>query len=103
MANCVSRVPRLTLLDFIQTNWIYEPVLRMQLIHMQGTYSAYTWAPQAALVVKNLQVPSLGWEHPLEKEMATRSSILALKIPWTKSLVDYNPWGPKESDTTEAT
>jgi len=28
-------------------------------------------------------VPSLGWEDPLEKEMATHSSILALKIPWT--------------------
>lgn len=33
MANCVSWVPRLTLLD-LQTNWIYEPVLRMELIHM---------------------------------------------------------------------
>ena len=29
-------------------------------------------------------VPSLGWEDPLEKEMATRSSILAWKIPWTE-------------------
>ena len=27
---------------------------------------------------------SLGWENPLEKEMATHSSILAWKIPWTK-------------------
>ena len=26
----------------------------------------------------------LGWEDPLEKEMATYSSILALKIPWTE-------------------
>ena len=30
------------------------------------------------------QVGSLGWEDPLEKEMATHSSILAWKIPWTK-------------------
>ena len=29
-------------------------------------------------------VRSLGWEDPLEKEMATHSSILALKIPWTE-------------------
>ena len=29
-------------------------------------------------------VHSLGWEDPLEKEMATHSSILALEIPWTK-------------------
>ena len=30
------------------------------------------------------QVQSLGWEDPLEKEMATHSSALAWKIPWTK-------------------
>ena len=28
--------------------------------------------------------PMLGWEDPLEKEMATHSGILAWKIPWTK-------------------
>ena len=44
---------------------------------------------------------SLGWEDPLEKEMATHSSILAWKIPWTRSLAGYNPWSCKESDTTE--
>ena len=31
-------------------------------------------------------VRSLGWEDPLEKEMATHSSILAWRIPWTKEL-----------------
>ena len=30
------------------------------------------------------QVQSLNWEDPLEKEMGTRSSILAGKIPWTE-------------------
>ena len=29
-------------------------------------------------------VQSLGWEDPLEKEMATHSSTLAWKIPWTE-------------------
>ena len=29
-------------------------------------------------------VPSLGWEDPLEKGMATHASILAWKIPWTE-------------------
>ena len=29
-------------------------------------------------------VRSLGWEDPLEKEMATHSSVLAWKIPWTE-------------------
>ena len=43
-----------------------------------------------AQVVKNLpvmqetQVPSLDLEDPLKKGMATHSSILALRIPWTK-------------------
>ena len=31
-------------------------------------------------------VPSLDWEDPLEKEMATHSSILAWKTPWTEKL-----------------
>ena len=30
------------------------------------------------------QVPSLGWEDPLEEEMATHSSILAWEILWTE-------------------
>ena len=47
------------------------------------------------------QVRSLGQEDPLEKEMATHSSILAWKIPWTDDLVGYSPWGHKESDMTE--
>ena len=38
-------------------------------------------------------VPSLVWEGPLEKGMATHSSILALRIPWTEELVVYSPWG----------
>ena len=31
-----------------------------------------------------MQVQSLGWEDPLEKEMATHSGILAWEIPWTE-------------------
>ena len=33
--------------------------------------------------MQEVQVRSLGWEDPLEEEMATRSSILAWRIPWT--------------------
>ena len=45
-------------------------------------------------------VRSLGWEDPLEKEMvATHSSTLAWKIPWTEE--PGSPWGREESDTTE--
>ena len=42
----------------------------------------------------------MGQEDPLEKGMATHSSILAQRIPWTeRSLVSYSPWGRKELDT----
>ena len=34
--------------------------------------------------VRETQVQSLGWEDPLEKEMATHSSILAWRNPWTE-------------------
>ena len=34
--------------------------------------------------VEETQVLSVGWEDPLEKEMAIHSSILAWKIPWTE-------------------
>ena len=36
--------------------------------------------------MQETQVLSLGWEDPLEKEMATHSSILAWRIPWTEEL-----------------
>ena len=39
----------------------------------------------------------------LEEEMATQSSILAWRIPWTGSLAGYSAWGHKESDTAERT
>ena len=44
------------------------------------------------------RVRSLGQEDPLEKEMATRSSILAWEIPWTE---EPGAWGHKELDTTK--
>ena len=51
--------------------------------------------------IQETQIPSLGWEDPLEKGMATHSSIPAWKIPWTEEPGSYSPWGGKESDTTE--
>ena len=52
--------------------------------------------------VRETWVRSLGWEDPLEKAMATHSSILAWKIPWTEEPGGLcSPWGCKEPDTTE--
>ena len=81
----------------------------------QTTYLALvqTWgvlqggkASPVAHTVKNLpawqetQVRSLGQEDPLEKGMATHSSVLAWRIPWTEE-PGYSPWGHKQSDMTE--
>ena len=57
--------------------------------------------------VKNLpamletQVWSLGWEDPLEREMATRSSILAWRIPWTEEIERLQSMELQELDMTE--
>ena len=40
-------------------------------------------------------VPSLGWEDPLEKEMATHSNTLAWKIPWTEEPGRLQSVGPQ--------
>ena len=60
-----------------------------------------------AQTVKNLpalqetQVPSLGQEDPLEKGIATYSSSLAWRIPWTEEPGGNSLWGRKELDMTE--
>ena len=61
--------------------------------HSRGGLEPVTFQSGASLIaqsVKNLRamqetwVHSLGWEDPLEKEMATQSSILSWRIPWTE-------------------
>ena len=42
--------------------------------------------------MQETRVRSLGWEDPLEKEMATQSCTLAWKIPWTEKPVGYSLW-----------
>ena len=57
--------------------------------HKKSMYT-YVFASLVAQMVKNppvmweTWVGSLGWEDPLEKRMATHSSILAWRIPWTE-------------------
>ena len=45
--------------------------------------------------MKETEVQFLGREDPLKKEMATHSSILAWRIPWTEEPAGYSPWGRK--------
>ena len=65
------------------------------------------WTSLVAQLVKNLSamwetwVQALVWEDPLEKGMATHSSILAWRIPWTEEPGGLQSMGSeKESDTT---
>ena len=64
------------------------------------------WASLVAQLVKNLPamqetwVQFLGWEDPLEKEMAAHSSILAWRISWTEEPGGLQPMALQESDTT---
>ena len=44
------------------------------------------------LSVQKTQLQSLGWEDPLEKRMATHSSIPAWRIPRTEEPSGYSPW-----------
>ena len=69
-----------------------------QLLHLLSCFSSLG-ASLAALRVKNLpamketQVQSLSWEDPLEKGVATHSSILVWRIPWTEEPGGLQPMG----------
>ena len=66
-------------------------------VRFLGWEDLYFWTYLVAQLVKNppatweTWIQSLGWEDPLEKGQATRSSILAWRIPWTV----YSPWARK--------
>ena len=66
-----------------------------------------SWASLMAETVKNppavqqMPVPSLSQEDPLKKGMATHSSILAWRIPWTKEPSGLQPMGSQRVSTTE--
>ena len=53
-----------------RANMSVQPPLVTQSVHLPAMWEAW--------------VQSLGWEDPLEKEMATHSSTLAWRIPWTE-------------------
>ena len=63
------------------------------------------WASLVAQMVKSLpemqetQVQSVNWEDPLEKEMATHSSILAWRIPWNRKVWWATVHGVTKSQT----
>ena len=50
--------------------------------------------------VQETQVQPLGWEDPLEKEMAAHSSSLAWEVPWTEEPGGPQSMASQESDMT---
>ena len=79
--------------------YIYINILKVT------TAVIHTWAPLVAQLLKNLPaiqeswVRFLGQEDPLEKQMATHSSILVWKIPWTEEPGRLQSMRSQESDT----
>ena len=57
----------------LQKSWMQFTSLVAQMVKHRST-------------MRETQVQSLGWEDPLEKEMAIHSSTIAWKIPWTEEL-----------------
>ena len=70
--------------------YVYIYIYTYSCIYIYIHIYTYIWASLVAQIVKNLpamqetQVPSLGQEDPLEERMATHSSFLAWRIPWTE-------------------
>ena len=64
-------------LIFVSVFVPYHPVLRTSLVAQMVKHLP---------TMQETRVQSLGWEDPLEKEMATHSSILAWRIPQTKEV-----------------
>ena len=71
-------------LNIISTSLVAQTVKHLPII----------WEPQ---------VRSLGWEDPLEKEMATHSHTLAWKIPWTEEPGGLQSMGPQRVRHDSAT
>ena len=82
---------------------LYWQVASLPLNHQGSPYLCLfiliIWASLVAQMIKCLPamwetwVWSLGWEDPLEKEMATHSSTLAWKIPWMEETGRLQPMG----------
>ena len=73
--------------EYISTGFPGDSSRKKPASQMQKTQETWVW--------------SLGWEDPLEKKMATHSSILGKYHGWGVWVDVYSPWGCKESDITE--
>ena len=85
-------------------NLYYYLILRVSFLNIDKLISGLPWwlsGKKIHLPMQEMQVQSVGQEDPLEKEMATHSSVLAWEIPWIEKLGRLQSTGvTKESNTT---
>ena len=90
---------------FAETNtygWQFATLVNIDMTPVNNVQVTKDKGFSGGSVVKNppakqeTQVQSLGWEDPLEKEMANHSSILASEIPWTEELGGLQSMGWQE-------
>ena len=69
-------------------------------MHTKSTFElTLDWKEKNLPAMQKTLVQSLGWEDPLEEGMATHSSILAWRIPWTEEPGGLQSMGSQELDT----
>ena len=90
-------------LYFLLVNHLHNFYLFCLLLSCRSSlWALVAQTAKSLLAMQEIWVWSLGQEDLLEKGKATHSSILAWRIPCVEEPeVGYNPWGPKDSDTTE--
>ena len=78
---CLSLGSRVPLTHLYSLSWADEAGAQEEAPSLQTGFPVAQWIH---LPMQEAQLPSLGWEEPLEEEMATHCSILAWRIPWTE-------------------
>ena len=70
---------------FLKISWQHPHSAFILLKYLSGlTISLVAQMVKRLSIMRETRVQSLGWEDPLEKEMAIHSSTIAWKIPWTE-------------------
>ena len=82
-------------------NWLqFAKQVEKITFEMDSIFALVAQLAKNLLAAQKTQVQSLGWEDPLEKEMATYSSILAWRIPQTEEPGGLQSMGSHESEMT---
>ena len=88
--------------DFIRENFKYIQSKQNSVMNPCISCGSAVKNPPSVQETQEMWARSLGWEDPLEKKMATHSSILAWKIPWTEEPGGLQSVGPRRVCHDEA-